>query len=109
MLPSEREASPAADLDRTDRRVAGISANADAGESGRSGYQQPRSVSIDGKLGPLARLSLRHKVPMVAAGLILTVGVAISTAGYFSVRHTAMVAARQHVTDLVELVGAGMR
>lgn len=59
--------------------------------------------------GPWARLSLRHKVPLVAAGLILLVGAAISTASYVEARQTALAAARQHVADLVQLVGAGQR
>ena len=60
-----------------------------------------------GAPGRFARLSLRYKVPLVAAGLLLLVGVAISTASYLEARHNALLAAQQHVTDLVQLIGAG--
>ncbi len=57
--------------------------------------------------GRLARLSLVQKVPLVAAALIFLVGAGISVASYLEVRHTAIVAARQHVSDLVNVVGSG--
>lgn len=66
-------------------------------------------MSVTRAPGPFARLSLRHKVPLVAALLILLVGAAISTASYMEARHSAWLAARQHVVDLVQLVGAGQR
>lgn len=62
-----------------------------------------------GAPGRWARLSLHHKVPLVAACLILLVGAAISTASYLQARHTALVAARQRVADIVQLVSAGQR
>lgn len=65
---------------------------------------------MSGSIGDrYARLSLRHKVPLVAALLILLVGAGISTASYLEARHSALLAARQHVSDLVQLVGAGQR
>ena len=60
-----------------------------------------------GAPGRYATLSLRYKVPLVAAGLLLLVGVAISSAAYLEARYNALLAAQQHLTDLVQLIGAG--
>ncbi|HEY4101227.1 MAG TPA: ATP-binding protein [Gemmatimonadales bacterium] len=54
-------------------------------------------------------LSLGQKLPLVVAGLMLLVGAGISVGSYLQVRETAVNAARQHIGDLVRLVGSGQR
>ncbi|HEY3933432.1 MAG TPA: ATP-binding protein [Gemmatimonadales bacterium] len=54
-------------------------------------------------------LSLGQKLPLVVAGFMLLVGAGISIGSYAEVRQTALNAARQHIGDLVTLVGSGQR
>lgn len=55
--------------------------------------------------GPIARMAIGHKLPVIAGALLLLVGVSISLGSYFEVRHTAVMGARQRVNDLIKVIG----
>jgi signal transduction histidine kinase len=57
----------------------------------------------------IARTSIARKLPAVAAVLILLVGLAVTTASYLEVRHSARAAAFQRIADLVRVTAATQR